>query len=229
MSPPESIAADPIAQRLDRIEARLDRLVRVLDDAMPTVAMASDTLDEWARDQAQRGVDLDARVSHTVELVERLTEPKNAAILQRVVTDLPRLASALQLAATFDDTVGMLFDMFDAQVATLQAQGIDPEQRFGQVAGLLRRITDPEFHHHLERLLDAAPGLMAATQTGELFGRAIDEVRADPSTSQASVGPFGLWRALSDPHVKRAVAFGVAVARKVGERLPSVQALPRHS
>ena len=190
--PPAPDALARLEQRLERIEQRLDKLVSVLDEATPTIAMASDTFDDWAAEQAARGLDLDERAGNAMALAELLTEPHNAAVLTHVMRSLPKLESSLTLLATFDDTLGMVFDMFDAQVAQLQRQGIDPEQRFVQVGSLLRRVTDPEFHGHLERLLDAAPGLMAATQTGELFGRAIDEVRADDAPAHALDGPMGL-------------------------------------
>ena len=282
----ETLTEDPMLERLDRIERRLDRLVAVLDDALPTIGMATDAADEmvgrlqargvdvdarvnaalelveratepaalqrltdlvsrlesleplldmvanadqtvamaadafdaWAGKQVARGVDLDARGQSVAALLEKLSDPKAVQALEHVVDNLPRLQPLVDLAATFEGTTGMLFDMFDAQVAELQAEGIDPEARFGQIASLLRRLTDPEFHAHLEALLDAAPNLMAATRTGEVFGRAIDEVSCAGETPR--VGMWGLLSAMSRPEVQRATGFAVQVAKLVGERLP---------
>lgn len=214
----EPLVADPLLIRLTRIEERLDRLVAVLDDALPTIGMATDAADEVIAGLQERGVDLDERVQGVGKLLDQLSDPSTVAVLSNLVESLPRLAPLIDVAATFEGTTGMVFDMFDAQVAELQAQGIDPEARFGQVAELLIRLTDPEFHQHLSYLLDAAPALMAATRTGEVFGRAIDEVACCGAPQQ--VGVLGVLRALSDPNVQRAAGFAVQVAQKVGEHLP---------
>lgn len=112
----------------------------------------------------------------------------------------------------------MVFDMFDAHVARLTERGVDVEARFAQLARLLERLTDPSFDTHLNELLDAAPSLMAATRTGELFGRAVDHVT---SAGAEPVGALGLLRALGRPEVQRTVGFALAVAARVGADLPA--------
>ncbi|MEQ1566759.1 MAG: DUF1641 domain-containing protein [Myxococcota bacterium] len=229
---------DPLERleaRLAAIEAKLDRIsAAVGDDRLrpalglaaqiePAIAMAGDAIDEWAGRQIARGVDPDAHVRHALTLAERLTDPAVAGRLERLIELLPRLLPVAELAATFEPTTAMLFDMLDEQVRRLDERGVDAESRFHQVTDLVERLTDPEFHAHLSALLDAAPNLMAATRTGELFGRAVDQVIA---RAPEPVGLFGLLRALSDPNVQRAVGFALAVADQVGRELPSSTTAP---
>jgi len=198
---------------LPKLESTLV-LASTLDD---TIAMAADTFDAWAADQAARGIDIGTRVSTAVQLLETVTDPVNAEVAERMVAQLPRLEPVVQLATTFEPTTAMLFDMFDEHVRGWIDRGIDAEERFLQVASLVERLTDPTFHHHLETQIDAAPGLMAATRTGELFGMAVDRVQSQPA---APMGAWALFRALGDPEVQRAAGFAVAVAREVGSDLP---------
>ncbi|MEQ1506816.1 MAG: DUF1641 domain-containing protein, partial [Myxococcota bacterium] len=197
-------ALDRLDARLARIEARLDRLTAALDGPLAAfarpaaIATAVDALDDWAAERQSRGVDLDARARNALSLAESLTDEPVAAELEALIALVPKLTPLAELAATFEPTTAMVFDMFDELVRTLDARGVDVEARFHQVAGLVERLTEPEFHAHLEELLDAAPSLMAATRTGELFGRAIDEVVAAPV---APIGLLGLIRALSNPDV----------------------------
>lgn len=199
---------------LDRLASVAGRLGVVED----TVAMAADIFDEAAAEAAVRGIDLDERAAALATLAERLTASDNARTLLELVDALPDLAPVVRLATTFEATVAMLFDMFDDHVAAWAEEGIDAEARVLAAGHLLRRLTDPELYQHIEVLLDAAPGLMAATRTGELFGHAVDDVQASPP---APVGPAGMVRALFDPQVQRAVGFALAVARQIGTRLPT--------
>lgn len=212
---------DRLEARLAAIEARLDRIVDRLDRPLtpvePTIAMTADAVDEWVAARIARGVDPDAHVRHALTLVERLTAPEVAGQLERMIELLPRLEPLLELAATFEPTTAMVFDMVDEQARKLEARGIDAEARVLQVVHLVERLTDPEFHAHLTALLDAAPNLMAATRTGEVFGKAVDEVVAAPPTP---VGLWGLLSALSRPEIQRALGFALSVADRVGRQLP---------
>jgi uncharacterized protein YjgD (DUF1641 family) len=226
---------DRLEARLAAIEARLDRVTDALErfarraeslepaltlaaQVEPAVAMAADTFDEWAAAAQRRGVDLDGHGRQAWALAQRLTDPEVAARLERLIELLPKLLPVAELAATFEPTTAMVADMFDEQLRRLETRGVDVEQRLHQVLGLVERLTDPSFHTHLTELVDAAPGLMAATRTGELFGRAVDEVVA---VGPAPLGALGLLRALSDPDVQRAAGFAVAVAVRVGRTLPA--------
>ncbi|MEM6926836.1 MAG: DUF1641 domain-containing protein [Myxococcota bacterium] len=208
---------ESIDERLARIEHQLARLTDALDQALPTAGMVLDAADELAADLQRRGIDLDEQASEALRLFEKLADPDTMSSLHALVDALPKLVPVVDLATTFRDTTGMLFDMADAQVASLQQQGIDVEARVGQVLDLLARLTEPEVHQHLLELADAAPNLLAATRTGELFGRAMDEVSGAP---RRSVGLWGLLGALSEPEVQRATGFAIDLARRVGERLP---------
>ena len=210
----EPLPQDPVLARLDLIERRLERLVGVLEQAPAAVAMAADAADEWAASH----VDTDERVNAALALVDKLSEPGTLEALHRVVELLPHLKPVAELAATFEDTTGMVFDIFDAQMASLASQGINPEQRVAQVLELMTGLTDPDFSAHLKDLLQAAPGLISATRTGEMFGRAVDE--ASSQGESPPIGFFGLVRALGEPEVQRAAGFAVQVARRVGARLP---------
>jgi uncharacterized protein YjgD (DUF1641 family) len=217
--------------RLARMEDHLARISAALERQPPArwqvepgaVALVADAFDAWAAERQQRGMDLDAHASHALELAERLTDPVVAAQLEALLALLPKLLPVARLAATFEPTTAMLFDMLDELVRSLEARGIDVEARFHQVTSLIERLTEPTFHAHLEELLDTAPALMAATRTGELFGRAVDEVMV---ASPPPVGLLGLLRALSDPDVQRALGFAVALAERVGRRLPAPSTVP---
>lgn len=212
-----SKSTDPILDRLARIEQQLARLTEALDQTAPTVGMAVDAADEIAADLQRRGIDVDQRLQSALQVVERLTEPNTLQALNAVIDALPKLEALVNVAATFEDTTGMVFDMADAQATRLVEQGIDIEHRVSQVADLALRLTDPVFAEHLRNLIDAAPGLLAATRTGELFGRSVDEASQNEGER---MGFWGVVGALREPEVQRAAGFAIDVARRVGRKLP---------
>lgn len=215
------VAEPQVLDAVGRLAQRVQDLEPLVDLAAtfePTVALAGDAFDAWAAEQQARGVDLDARGRAALALLDRLTDPEIAGRLERLVELLPKLTPVAELASTFEPTTAMVFDMVDEHVRGMVERGVDPEQRFQQVVRLAERLTEPAFDAHLHELLDAAPSLMAATRTGELFGRAVDEVTASPPPG---LGLFGLLRALSNPDVQRALGFFVGVAERVGSRLPT--------
>ncbi|HHO53230.1 MAG TPA: DUF1641 domain-containing protein [Deltaproteobacteria bacterium] len=211
--PRAAAALSTVVEALPRLEPALE----LASNLEPTVAMLADVLDEQISKAQARGIDVDERVAALGGLLERLTEGDNTRALIRAVEALPRLELALELASNLEPTVAMLADVLDEHIRGWQARGIDVEERLLSVAATIGRLTEPTFQRHLGLLLDAAPDLMAATRTGRLFGMAIDEVQSRPA---APIGAIGLLRALSEPEVRRAAGFAVAVARRVGKRLP---------
>lgn len=219
---------DRLETRLSAIEARLDRMMKHLEEGRlhqlePAVAMATDSIDEWAARQIQSGVDVDAHLSSALSLLHRLTDPALSASLERLLTLLPKLLPMADLVSRFEPTTAMMFDTIDEEARRLDARGIDVEERLVRVMGLVERLTEPAFHVHLTELLDAAPGLMAATRTGELFGRALDEVVA---SNPAPAGWFALLGSLSRPDVQRVLGLAIAVADHVGQQM-SIQSSKR--
>ncbi len=217
-------SSDPVHHRLDRIEQQLDRLLGIVDQAAPAVGMATDAVDELAAGLQQRGVDVDQRVQGALTLLDALSAPGTLEALQQVIDALPRLLPVVQIAADLEDTVGMTLDVMDGLAARAIDQGIDIEERVGHATRLAVGLTSGEVVEHLSQLIDAAPGLLSATRTGEMFGRSVDDAVRDGQPPE--VGFWGLLRALREPEVQRAAGFAIAVARRVGARLPEHLATP---
>ena len=62
---------EQLNQRMDRIEQKLDRLTGLLDRAPDVVATVGDVADDYARQAAETGADVDERVNALGPLVDR--------------------------------------------------------------------------------------------------------------------------------------------------------------
>lgn len=194
-SAPSGAGLDRLASRLDRIEAAID-LVGHVAERMPVFTEAAGDLATWAYEQA----------------VEAGVDPVQAGI------DGARIALLERLLA--DDTfalLGQLLDRSDRLEILLSAVDAVPaddlrvlaEQGAAMTSKLAVLMQTPE----LARLLDTGPqavGLAERASTALVETRGIG---ADP------VGPFAAFMALNDPDVKRAVGFGLAVAKRFGAKL----------
>ncbi len=153
----EALDAGALARleaRMERLEGAIGRLTELLDQAPAQVGMALDIADEFVARQAARGVDVDGRLRAAAGLLERLTEPRTAAALERSLRRAEALEPALEQAAAVPDHIGVAVDIADEFVARQAARGVDVDERLRAAAGLLERLTDPETVAALERSLE---------------------------------------------------------------------------
>jgi hypothetical protein len=125
-------------------------------------------------------------------------------------------------AAQAPAVVATAMDIVDGLAARLAAHGIDLDERMRAVLRAADHLTSP-------RALDALASMLSseimAHQTTEVIARVGRAIVAAEHEAKP-VGLFGLLRALRDPQIQRAAGFLIAMARRFGEELATVPALP---
>lgn len=147
-------ALDHLLQRIDTLEQGVERLNTLLESGPGIVSMAVDTVDEGYRRAAERGVDIEQRLSGALALAEKLTAPEM----------MDKLNSLLKLADQAPGIASMVADMADEGYRTAAARGIDIDQRLGATLELVEKLTAPGMIEQLKGLLklaEQAPGIMA--------------------------------------------------------------------
>lgn len=202
-----------LERRLARLEASVDRLVGVLDQAGPAVAMGLDVVDDEAARLAARGVDLDARMRRVGGLVEALSEPRTLDALERLVDVAVAAEPALSGAS---GTAGMVLDIVDAELAALTRDGVDVDAAVRQLFGVLRHLGDPAVGRLIDsaaanaEVLEGAIGL--AAQAPDVTAMVLDIV----DDVLAEAGADGVDLGLLVPRVHAATKAGVAFATSDG-------------
>jgi len=136
--------------------------------------------------------------------------------MAQVIDALRPLVELAQQAPAFLATAG---DSVDELVRKATDNGVDVERGIINGAGAALRFgasMDAQKVEALEALLNSGvldPGALRIV--GEL-GKALGETAAAPSSS---LGPMGLYRAMKQPDVQRALGFLMAVAQRFGSRL----------
>lgn len=215
---------------LERIEAKLDRLDRVLGplaalgDAPAVVGTALEALDDRARG---REPELDARLQGAVALLERISRPGTLERLQQVVD-------------VFESLPGLVATAVDAVDDAADPSGLDLHGRMEAGMKLLAQLTHPKtlalLQHLLVHVTDPTPvstgvpaldayaaqgvNMEQLTREGlQLVGQVVVFLRHAQAQGERRLGLFGLAKALRDPHVQRAMGFAMSFLESFGEAL----------
>jgi uncharacterized protein YjgD (DUF1641 family) len=206
-----------------------------LANQLPGMAsMFTDMVDEGYRNAAEKGIDVEERMSQALTLAEKLTSPEM----------MEKLDGLMKLSDQVPGLVSMVTDMADESIQAASEKGVDVEARFRNALVVAEKLTDPKMVGQLEGLLklaEQAPGLAAMTVD------IVDEAMADSTMSNvakifdpeimATVGklgnalsdakeqeirPVGMWgllKALKDPELQAVLGFLLNFGKNFGKQL----------
>jgi uncharacterized protein YjgD (DUF1641 family) len=214
-------ALERLEKRLDRIESRLDEVSALRREAPAMLAMITDTADSAAARAAERGVDIDARLRAALSLVERVTAPETMAMIE----------GALGAAESAPRMIAMATDTLDSLVARAGSRGIDVEERLRVLAAVAERLTSPVALAAVREVLDRIDVVQRLLESGVLAEAPVAVVEQAALAMAETcaehprpIGPFGAFRAMSDPGVQRAMGFALRFAKRFGESLETTSA-----
>ncbi|MCA9593326.1 MAG: DUF1641 domain-containing protein [Myxococcales bacterium] len=213
-----------LEQRLARIEDSVSRAEGLARQAVPTAATALDVLDDVARQADERGIDVDQRMRTALRLLERATQPETARMLERT----------LDLAETAPQTLATVADVVDGLIAKGAEAGIDVDERLRVIVRVAERLTSPGALSVAETLVGNLDAISRLLGSGILAPGPVEVVsRAGGALASAgsngapkTVGAWGALRSLSDPRVQRALGFALDFARRFGDSLDALDAVP---
>lgn len=148
-----------VLTRLDGLERKVDRLAAVAEPVPALVSGAVDTLDDVIRAGQARGIDVDARLSAGVHLLERLSHPQVSAPLARILERAEVLSETVHHLAELPALSALAGDMADAWVHARQAEGVDLDASVRAAGDLLRTLSRPDVSAALRSLAERLPEL----------------------------------------------------------------------
>jgi len=169
-----SAVPDVLLRRLEHAAESMASLTALMAQAQPAVAMVVDSADELVRQARDRGIDVDARLRHTLHLVERLTAPESMRMLNMLLDRLPMLEQALLAADRLPGAVAIGVDSVDEFMR--EAQATAPPRPLG-LFGMLRALRDQDVQRTVGVLLRGAA----------LVGRTLNrspQLSSSPTTPQ---------------------------------------------
>lgn len=222
----EKLTADRNVQALERLLDRLDQLERLVDlaDQVPAaLAMVTDTVDEAYRHAAESGVDPEARLRNAAALAEKLTAPQTVEVLSDLMDRMDQLERFVDLAEQAPGVFAMLVDTLDEAYRNASEAGVDLELMVRQGASAATRLSEAMRSDEFEALMRSG---VLDPRALDVVGSAGDALAATQTQPSPQVGMLGLFRALRDPDVQRALGFLTQFAKYFGQSVRHPSATP---
>ncbi len=219
-----SASSQDVAQSLQRIESRLDRLedsiarvTALLDQAPPMMATVADIVDDELRQATDQGVDVDQRLRQLTRLSAKLTDPAILNSLEKLADRADSLETLVNLIDDLPDGMAMAMDIFDEFIDDARARGIDPVRTLAKLESASLRFARFVQSDQFSTLMDSH---LLEPSTVDVLSRAATALaEASDPAEEHSAGFFALLRATRDDDVRSAMGFAIAFARRFGEHL----------
>lgn len=203
---------------LDRLAERATQFNTAIDGLLAT---GMDVVDEQCAAVNASGTPVDQRLSSLLQLVLKLTEPKNIKALQLLIDRLPQLEQASRLLEEVPNLIAIAVDVFDDFASQMKSEGVDLEKSLTQglqaALWLGCRISQTE----LDRLGYLLRSNVLDPHALEVVGNAATSLAncqkesCEMKTAER-VGIVGLLKALGDPNVQKTLGFAVRFAKCFG-------------
>ena len=152
--PEVAAAINRLLDRIDALENTVDTLNLLVKEGPGFTAMATDIIDETAKQAANAGVRIEDRMRNAMILAERATSDDSVEAMKK----------AIEFVKEAPGFVAMVADMFDEHVRTAAQEGLDVESRIKGALQLAIQLTDPGTLSSLQSVLSVAtqaPGFIA--------------------------------------------------------------------
>ncbi len=217
---------DTFGQLLKRGPDIADNLNRAVSDVRERVGGETGGVDRLTRTIA--------KLEHLSEspsfqvLIERLDDPATATSLEGLIDRLDRITALLealervlvrapQFADNFNGLVRQLRDQNTGRAfeAVRELGSIDPRQLVQLLHDLFAVVESPQTRALLQSsvFLDRSVALVDEAAKSAL------EATGDAAADRRAISLFGLLSILKDPDVQRSLQFGIAFARRFGQKI----------
>jgi uncharacterized protein YjgD (DUF1641 family) len=209
-------SVEEVNQRLARLEAMLEGIAGVVETTPALIATATDTVDQMVRSAQDHGVDLEARLTQGLRLLEKVSDPGVMRTLERLVSHSDKLDLVIEQLDALPGAVATAVNVFDDAMRYATAQGVDFDRLVRVLTGATTHLVTFAQSREFESLLGS--GLLEPRALGvvEKAAVALKETQEEPP---GQTGAFGMMRALGDADLQRALHFGVRFGRRFGQLL----------
>lgn len=180
--------------RMSRLEEQLTELTGPPQVEPSVLTGVTESVDQHVAEASERGVDVDAHVRSSMQLIEALTEPATVATLSRMLDRMDVIEHSVRGVEQLPGLAAGAADTAERLVASAKASGIDLDARFRASVAIAERLTDPATAEALLTVTEYAPQIAQATvalsQVPDLVSGAIDTV--DSAIRQLDASGFDL-------------------------------------
>ena len=180
------------------------------------ISMMADTLDETYRQAAQSGIDIEARLSASLAMTEKLTAPETMAVLSALLDRTDKLGQAVELIDQGPGLAAMAMDVFDEAYRQALSRGIDIDSLVSQglnLSTILANLASSDEFQSLQHSGALDPKVL------RIVGHASQALASTQQQPIQRIGLFDLFKAIADPNTQRALGFLLTFGKNFGKSL----------
>ncbi len=226
-----------IEDRLTKIEASIDRLTSVLNQAPDLMSIAVDSSDDLIMTSKQNDISVDHRIQDGIKLLGRLSDPEVNKVINGLLDALEQGPGLISIVA----------DTIDTEVGRANAGSVTLDDRIRGISNLITKLSDPTMVEKVDSILnfaDQAPGLMAMTMDSvdgfmknhgtdlidslaflqkdnlvfiKKLSDSLCEAQAQPPAKVRGI--FGMLRTLKDPAIQKTLGFLMNILKNLGNKI----------
>ena len=185
---------------------KINAVVDAADQASGMVSMTVDIIDDTVKTAAEKGVDINERLSSALVLAEKLTAP-------HVVEQINNMLDMLNQSSGL---IAMATDSFDNIMQVAIDKGVDPQEFVSQLFGVTTKLAHLLTTEEMKELID---GGIFDVGTLKVIGAASAALVESNEAPPKKVGLFGVMREMKNPDMQKALGFLTTFARLFGKKL----------
>jgi uncharacterized protein YjgD (DUF1641 family) len=220
-----------VVEKLTDKSDMLDQAIDMGEEFPKVLSTGVNTLDAWAMNLTEQGVDINERIDTLIPLVVKLTDPKFLKVAEKLTSKTDLLEQALDAGEELPKLISTGVNTLDGIAKRLQDADVDIDERLENIVTIMNILTSSNmakflefFSHHVDRFLHLGEIFVDANKLNEKFATFLeDATKSLVETTESSPAPiggvFGMLKVLKDKDVSRTLGFGVELARKLGRNI----------
>lgn len=205
-----------LSVRMDSLERSLSSLDEFIKKFPAMMAIATDTADEFYRNAAASGIDIEERLKKASSLFVQLSDPKKIDTLSQFINTLDTLTPLLKQFEKVPDTLAVIVDSFDELYKSAERSGIDFELIMKQGRDAAAQLNELIKSDELKALMNSGILNPKAVNIVTQAGCALAECKED---RPKKMGIVGLIKAFGNCDLQCALGFLVSFGKRFGRLL----------
>lgn len=180
------------------------------------MAITTDVADDFYRNAAASGIDIEERLKKTGNLFVQLSDPKKIDTLSQFINTLDTMTPLLKQFEKIPDTLAVVVDSFDELYRSAERSGIDFELIAKQGKDAAAQLNELLKSDELKALMNSGILNPKAVNIVAQAGCALAECKED---RPKKLGIIGLIKALGNCDLQCALGFLISFSKRFGRLL----------
>ncbi|OQY99271.1 MAG: hypothetical protein B6D35_09755 [Candidatus Brocadia sp. UTAMX2] len=206
----------PLSVRIDSLERSLSTIDAFIKKLPAMLAITTDIADEFYRNAAASGIDIEERLKKSASLLVQLTDPKKIDALSHFMNTLDTMTPLLKQFEKVPDILAMIVDSLDELCKGTERSGIDFERIMRQGKDAVAQLNELIKSDGLKALMNSGILNPKSVNIVAQAGCVLAECKED---RPKKMGIVGLIKAFGNGDIQCALGFLINFCKRFGRLL----------